>query len=680
MDVDSFPTIEKMTPPASTWMSRTPRIPECARAGLEVTIVTHTAQDSSQTCSENGHGVAGLSVGPDSYFENPQIANVGERRRSTSPEVPDSASTCDLPSCATQKIVADNSANELCRDNQDNLVTLGADASPPPTSSQRLTDATVLASTAGSYDDEQVPRSLPKARDETTIETSVAAAANELPEAVSSKSHDTAPFVPDIALEGSLEDVSGEATSNVSSEAGAITETLGEAILTGEPVGAREWDPDALTNPTTPLQPHAEPAQTASVISPASLAETPGAKRIPDESAHSPTPPSYSQDVLSTPDLLARAQDEVDTEVSTELSEPDRNAMPLVEGLDAPLPSASAIAQRKISPNVPASRDTDMAEKPSPLDLPDAMSPISSLADRSETPRPKMLHSGDPDQTGVPVAPSPSPLQDVTLLQMPESLTSDLSQIEVALGKGLELSLTDATDEVPAADRVSTPNAAPQAASSMAEDSDPISDDELSSPLMRKNAHRERGDRKRTPASGFHGPRRARPRENTLVERPSRRALQGQNPDRNIPYATFGLDSSQLIITYESHPVHPLALYMGSTARNQAELTQARIKKLDSTRSELLDYPPMAGNSEADHKDANLIRRLCLSPLRDEDTPRLVDAVKALRRRSEVAEDEVNLFRCLESLMVMVTQQYNEEEVGVTAEVRLSYVFMGVSG
>ncbi|KAK5149383.1 hypothetical protein LTS14_010971 [Recurvomyces mirabilis] len=677
MDVDSFPTIEKMTPPASTWMSRTPRIPECARAGLEVTIVTHTAQDSSQTCSENGHGVAGLSVGPDSYFENPQIANVGERRRSTSPEVPDSASTCDLPSCATQKIVADNSANELCRDNQDNLVTLGADASPPPTSSQRLTDATVLASTAGSYDDEQVPRSLPKARDETTIETSVAAAANELPEAVSSKSHDTAPFVPDIALEGSLEDVSGEATSNVSSEAGAITETLGEAILTGEPVGAREWDPDALTNPTTPLQPHAEPAQTASVISPASLAETPGAKRIPDESAHSPTPPSYSQDVLSTPDLLARAQDEVDTEVSTELSEPDRNAMPLVEGLDAPLPSASAIAQRKISPNVPASRDTDMAEKPSPLDLPDAMSPISSLADRSETPRPKMLHSGDPDQTGVPVAPSPSPLQDVTLLQMPESLTSDLSQIEVALGKGLELSLTDATDEVPAADRVSTPNAAPQAASSMAEDSDPISDDELSSPLMRKNAHQN--SRKRFPWPATCSSPREHIGRKTIAKGVARTEPRPEHTIR-ISYATFGLDSSQLIITYESHPVHPLALYMGSTARDQAELTQARIKKLDSTRSELLDYPPMAGNSEADHKDANLIRRLCLSPLRDEDTPRLVDAVKALRRRSEVAEDEVNLFRCLESLMVMVTQQYNEEEVGVTAEVRLSYVFMGVSG
>ncbi|KAK0924937.1 hypothetical protein LTR29_018122 [Friedmanniomyces endolithicus] len=101
---------------------------------------------------------------------------------------------------------------------------------------------------------------------------------------------------------------------------------------------------------------------------------------------------------------------------------------------------------------------------------------------------------------------------------------------------------------------------------------------------------------------------------------------------------------------------------MGSIAKTQSELTLARMNKLNSVRSELLECPPMAGDSGADQKNLNLIRRLCHSSLKDEDAPRLVDAVKALRRCSEVAGDERNLFRCLENLLVMVTKEHDQNE------------------
>ncbi|KAK1042598.1 hypothetical protein LTR74_018509, partial [Friedmanniomyces endolithicus] len=40
----------------------------------------------------------------------------------------------------------------------------------------------------------------------------------------------------------------------------------------------------------------------------------------------------------------------------------------------------------------------------------------------------------------------------------------------------------------------------------------------------------------------------------------------------------------------------------------------------------------------------------------------LVDVLRALRRRSGVAADELNLYRCLEGLAVMVAKHHNEAE------------------
>lgn len=56
------------------------------------------------------------------------------------------------------------------------------------------------------------------------------------------------------------------------------------------------------------------------------------------------------------------------------------------------------------------------------------------------------------------------------------------------------------------------------------------------------------------------------------------------------------------------------------------------------------------------------MRRLCLPAAEDEDATRLDDAVKALRRRGDVAADQVNHSRCLESLAAMVAKHHNEDE------------------
>ncbi len=54
-------------------------------------------------------------------------------------------------------------------------------------------------------------------------------------------------------------------------------------------------------------------------------------------------------------------------------------------------------------------------------------------------------------------------------------------------------------------------------------------------------------------------------------------------------------------------------------------------------------YNPAAGDSGADRKNIDFIRRLGLSSTAEDDTVRLVDVVKALRRRSDVTADELNL-------------------------------------
>ncbi|KAK0255422.1 hypothetical protein LTR35_018302, partial [Friedmanniomyces endolithicus] len=347
---------------------------------------------------------------------------------------------------------------------------------------------------------------------------------------------------------------------------------------------------------------------------------------------------------------MARAQDESDTEESTALLEPDQDVGPLAERSDPPSSSLTAMAQSEITSDVPASQKAENAEDLSSIDRPNTMSPISSLADRSKTPSPTLAPGDRSVERETPVAVSPSALDEDTVLEVPESPASGFSQIEVASRK--EPSGSEATGAGgPAADSANPSNAALQAAGSMVVDSDSNSDDELSSPLMRKTTHRGEGHRKSTPANKAH-------------KRVDRSLRTNSRPEYVIrsSHAKFGLDSSQLIITYESHSVHPLALYMGSIAKTQSELTLARMIKLNSVRSELLECPPMAGDSGAHQKNPNLIRRLCHSSLKDEDAPRLVDAVKALRRCSEVAGDERNLFRCLENLLVMVTKEHDQNE------------------
>ncbi|KAK0767655.1 hypothetical protein LTR59_018234, partial [Friedmanniomyces endolithicus] len=383
-------------------------------------------------------------------------------------------------------------------------------------------------------------------------------------------------------------------------------------------------------------------------------------------STGSPMPPS-SQGAPPIPDLMPPPQDELDTEVSSELSEPDQDAEHLVEISDSRPSSPTAMAQGDISSGVPASHETVVVEDSSPNISSSTTPPFSSLADESETLSPTMLPGDNSVEIKTNVPQSPSALKEATPLPMPQSLASDASQIEVAWEKGPETPGTRATEEeVTTFNHANFSNAAPQAPSSVEGDSDSASEDEFSSPLIRKTARRGKATDRSTPVSKFNRTRDRSPSRGHVLRSTSAKGIAGtrSRPEDAIrsSYATFGLDSSQLIITYELQSIHPLALYMGSTARNQAELTRTRMAKLESARSELLGYLPTAGNSEVDQKDANLIRRLCLSSLRDEDTPRLVDAVKALRRRSEVAGDELSLFRCLENLMVMVTKQHNELE------------------
>ncbi len=662
MEVDSFPTTGRMTPSASTWMSNTPPMAECSTAGLEVPVVTYATEDLPRACVENGHRGTHSSAGRELSLEDSLMAGHAGRSHPASPEVPESVNSRDPP----QETVAGNLADEFCTDKQESPSARGADISQFATRARRLTDAAVLASAAGSCDADKASEDMPKAHDKMRLEVSGDAAEGS-PEAVSPQAPDTAVDVPDFAVDESPQEVLGEAAHDVPSR--AVDGAHSEAISDAEPEDAREWDMNALASPTTPFPPHTEPAQTASVASPASLAETPAGDMIAGVSTGSPMPPS-SQGAPPIPDLMPPPQDELDTEVSSELSEPDQDAEHLVEISDSRPSSPTAMAQGDISSGVPASHETVVVEDSSPNISSSTTPPFSSLADESETLSPTMLPGDNSVEIKTNVPQSPSALKEATPLPMPQSLASDASQIEVAWEKGPETPGTRATEEeVTTFNHANFSNAAPQAPSSVEGDSDSASEDEFSSPLIRKTARRGKATDRSTPVSKFNRTRDRSPSRGHVLRSTSAKGIAGtrSRPEDAIrsSYATFGLDSSQLIITYELQSIHPLALYMGSTARNQAELTRTRMAKLESARSELLGYLPTAGNSEVDQKDANLIRRLCLSSLRDEDTPRLVDAVKALRRRSEVAGDELSLFRCLENLMVMVTKQHNELEVGV---------------
>ncbi|KAK0246530.1 hypothetical protein LTS09_018325, partial [Friedmanniomyces endolithicus] len=91
-------------------------------------------------------------------------------------------------------------------------------------------------------------------------------------------------------------------------------------------------------------------------------------------------PPS-SQGAPPIPDLMPPPQDELDTEVSSELSEPDQDAEPLVEISDSRSSSPTAMAQADISSGVPASHETAVVEDSSSNISSSTTPPFSSLAD-----------------------------------------------------------------------------------------------------------------------------------------------------------------------------------------------------------------------------------------------------------------------------------------------------------
>ncbi|TKA23173.1 hypothetical protein B0A54_17876 [Friedmanniomyces endolithicus] len=174
--------------------------------------------------------------------------------------------TRDPPSSTTQETVVGNLADEFCTDKQESPSARGADISQFATSARRLTDAAVLASAAESCDADKASEDMPKAHDEMRLEV-FSDAAEGPPEAVSPQAPDTAVDVPDFAVDESPQEVLGEAAHDVPS--GTVHGAHSEAISDAEPEDAREWDMNALASPTTPFPPHAKPAQTASVTSPA---------------------------------------------------------------------------------------------------------------------------------------------------------------------------------------------------------------------------------------------------------------------------------------------------------------------------------------------------------------------------------------------------------------------------
>ncbi|KAK6401081.1 hypothetical protein LTR81_023734 [Elasticomyces elasticus] len=173
------------------------------------------------------------------------------------------------------------------------------------------------------------------------------------------------------------------------------------------------------------------------------------------------------------------------------------------------------------------------------------------------------------------------------------------------------------------------------------EDSDSASNEESSSPLMRKTNRRRETSGARGSASKASKVRTLVRSIGSTVEDPGvkaalRRRERPKDTIRNS-YTNFGLDASRLTNTHEPHITHPLALYMGSTAKTQSKMTHGRSKKLRSARDDLLAYISAARDSGDDRKNIDLVRRLAHSFTAEEDvprlTPRLVDVVKALRRQ-----------------------------------------------
>ncbi|KAK5703539.1 hypothetical protein LTR17_022018 [Elasticomyces elasticus] len=197
-------------------------------------------------------------------------------------------------------------------------------------------------------------------------------------------------------------------------------------------------------------------------------------------------------------------------------------------------------------------------------------------------------------------------------------------------------------------------------------DSHSASDEESPSPLMCKtDRHLETSGARASAPESSKVRTRGQPIGSTVDDPVDWGTLRRrQRPEDTIwnSYTKFGLDASRLIITHEPHTVHPLALYMSSTAKSQSEMTRGRSKKLSDARDALLAYIPGAGHSGEKQKNIDLIRKQAHFSTAKEDAPRLVDVVKALRRRSDIAAEDLKLSRCLEGLVVMVAKEHNEGE------------------
>ena len=129
-------------------------------------------------------------------------------------------------------------------------------------------------------------------------------------------------------------------------------------------------------------------------------------------------------------------------------------------------------------------------------------------------------------------------------------------------------------------------------------------------------------------------------------------------------YTKYGLDGERLVTIYSQQQFHPMCLQMTSTAKNQSELNDSRIKNLCSTRDQLVDYLPSADSPAVDQRDTELIQRLSKSSSECVASCGFVEAAKACRRRMDVTTDKWRLWEYMESLAWVAARNYNEDEVG----------------
>ncbi|KAK1810772.1 hypothetical protein LTR12_014856 [Friedmanniomyces endolithicus] len=423
----------------------------------------------------------------------------------------------------------------------------------------------------------------------------------------------------------------------------------GSGAVCDKPTTAFERSENGPSGEAEALPALPEPCHTASVVSPASPVTTPATEATLKVGTGSSTSPSPSFSPL------------VNSEASTE------GQLNSLEGTSAVQPATSSDGELSHKPYVADSTSQDVV---APESVPFGMSsPISHLGEdppRVTPPLSATSHGGAISSPELPLggpttqaesrkAQFSPPSEGVVSPGLRESHSPAASQSEVASPKEATVMGQTRLDDV------SSPILGSQVG-----DSDSASGDEPSSPLMHKTSRRLKTSGAGAPASKSSKARtRMRPIGSMIDDSGAKGTSQRrERPEDTIrkSYTKFGLDASRLIITHEPHTIHPLALYMGSTAKTLSDMTHGRLSKLSSARDGLLAYIPAAGDSGVDQKNIDLVRRLAHSPTAEEDAPRLVDVVKALRRRSDVAADELNLFRCLEGLAVMVAKQHNEGE------------------